>query len=63
MVWTTTIQWHDEEEPIEGYLMTDEDPSDNDEDIFFYVKGENELKSMLNQKGVEFTLLSYEVAK
>lgn len=64
MLYEVTIKWHDEEKEVTGYLMSDSSPftHDNDEDIFYYVKDENELKEGIGKDWGDFTLINYEIA-
>lgn len=56
------IRWKDSDEICDGYIISDEDSLEDDENTFFYVEGEYVLKNMIKNGSTEdFDLISYEV--
>lgn len=63
-VYEVSLYYKDEPEKIiEGYLIKEgQDPGEDDDDIFYYVESENELKSLMDPKGVsDFVITHYEL--
>jgi hypothetical protein len=61
MVYEVNIKWVDDES-TQTVLMTDEAPTngDEDDDIFFYIHSESELEELKTDSLFDFIVLNYE---
>lgn len=63
------VQWDGENEKIDGYFISfapdygcvDGEPPENDDHVFFYVEGEDELKTLMNKNAQGFVVKGYEL--
>lgn len=62
---TATVLFHGDEQPIEGLYFhfgdMPEDDSDDNDRIFFYARGEHDLRDMMTAGALDFVVVSYDL--
>ena len=64
MIYSISGYWKDDQSEFDGYLVSDGDATEDDDDIFYYFDGESEIIDAI-EKGEEtvheFVITSYKI--